>query len=107
MERIGRAASRIAKGNRLSYNLCVIGIAFLCALMIFLVTGASIILALAVIGHLALTLLQMDLAGRWDGVIRVCLISLSAVVGVFMILAVAMNLKLPRGMGGAGEDVDR
>jgi hypothetical protein len=42
MDRIGIAASKIAKGNIVLYNACVFFLIFLFAFFIFIVSGAAI-----------------------------------------------------------------
>ena len=51
MKRIGRAASRIAKGSLALYNFYVIFISFMFSFFLFIVTGATVLFALTVIWY--------------------------------------------------------
>ena len=94
MERIGIAASKIAKGNVLLYNLCVILISFLFSLLIFFIAGSSIILALIIIGYMIIGVSPVDFREEWVAVIRVCMVSLTVVVSIVNLFAVLRNIKI-------------
>lgn len=94
MERIGIAASKIAKGSLFFYNLYVILLSVLFALFIFVLTGTTVLLALAVISYFGNALIGLEFSERWPGILMVCMVSLSVIVGVFLALAVLKNIKL-------------
>jgi hypothetical protein len=94
MERIGIAASKMAKGNLWLYNLFVVIISFLFSAFIFLISGSSIVLALIIIGYVVNGILPNDLWDDWHGVIRVCMISLTMIVSIFTLFAVLRNIRL-------------
>lgn len=96
MERIGIAASKIAKGNLLFYNLYVILISFAFSLLLFFIAGSSIILALIVIGYAVTGILPSDFKGDWVGVIKVCMVSLTVVVSILNLFAILKNIKLTK-----------
>ena len=93
MERIGRAASKIAQGNLWLYNFFVVLISFLFSLFIFFISGASIVLALLVIGGVVNGILPNDLWNDWRGVIRVCMVSLTIMVSIFTLIAILKNIR--------------
>ena len=94
MERIGIAASKIAQGNLWLYNLAVVLIAFLFSFFIFIIAGASIVLALIIIGGVVNGILPNDLWSDWRGIIRICMISLTIIVSVFTLFAILKNIRL-------------
>jgi len=93
MKRIGIAASRIAKGDLLFYNVMVMMITFACALLLFLLVGIPTILALLVIGYIANGASPHGLEQGWWGVISLCMIALTVVVAGFAIVTLAANMK--------------
>src|SRR5437870_317815 len=93
MERIGIAASKIAQGNLWLYNLAVILISFLFSLFIFLISGASIVLALIIIGCVVNGILPNNLWDDWRGIIRICMISLTIIVSIFTLIAILKNVR--------------
>ncbi len=96
MERIGIAASKIAKGNLLLYNLYVILLSFLFSLLIFFIAGCPIVLALIVIGYIVSGVLPTDFGEDWVSVIQVCMVSLTVVVSGVNLFAVLKNIKLTK-----------
>lgn len=96
MERIGLAASKIAKGNLFLYNLFVILISFLFSLFVFFMAGAAIILALLVINRIVSGIIPSSIGEGWTIVMLVCMISLSVTVAVFNLLAILRNIRLPK-----------
>ena len=94
MERIGIAASKMAKGNLFLYNLFVILLAFLFSLIIFVIAGATIVLALVVFASLGGQLAPAALKQIWSSVLSVCMITLTVVITIFYLLALIKNLKL-------------
>jgi hypothetical protein len=97
MERIGIAASKMAKGNLLFYNLYVFLLVFLFSLLIFFIAGISIVLSLILIGYISN---QMGPASfgkeAWLAVIRVCMISLTVVVSGVSLFAILRNIKIKK-----------
>lgn len=94
MDRIGIAASKIAKGSIVLYNSYVILLTFFFALFVLVIAGAAIMLALIIVGYIVNGLLPQNLLTDWKGVVSVCMASLTAVVGVFAIMALIRNFKL-------------
>ena len=96
MERIGIAASKIAQGNLFLYNLFVIFISFLFSLFIFFISGASIFLALIIIGYIANGMSPSGFEDEWQEVIRVCMVSLTVVVSIVTLFAIGRNIKFKK-----------
>ncbi len=96
MERIGIAASKIAKGNIFLYNLYVIMLSFLCCFMLFVIAGTTILLSLIVLGYILNGMLPQDYSQDWQFVIRLCMVSLSAVVTILNIYAIVRNFRFKR-----------
>jgi len=94
MERIGIAASKIAKGNLVIYNLYVILLSFLFSLLIFFIAGSSIALALIIIGYVVNGVLPTGLEKGWGELVSVCMISLTVVISLFTLFAILRNIKL-------------
>lgn len=94
MERIGIAASKIAKGNILLYNFYVVLISFLFSLFIFTLAGMTVFFALIVISYISLEVAQLDIHGR--NILKLCLISLTVVVAIFNIFAISKNIKFTK-----------
>ncbi len=101
MDRIGIAASKIAKGNIIFYNAYVVLLIFLFALFIFLIAGSAMMLALVVLSHVIRLLPQNDAQG-WNQARMICLSSLTIVVGFFSIMAAIRNLKIKFPSSGEG-----
>ena len=94
MERIGFAASKIAKGNIILYNLSVILISFLISFFIFILSGFSILVALILLTLLTQGAVAFDSQSKWITVLRFCLMALAGVVGVLNLWAIIKNLKV-------------
>lgn len=94
MERIGIAASKMAKGNLLLYNFWVLVISFVFSLFIYLLAGSSIVLSLIIIGYIVKGVLPLENNGDWLGIMRICLVSLTVVVSLLNLCAVLKNIKL-------------
>lgn len=94
MDRIGIAASKIAKGNVVLYNTYVVVLTFLFSLFVFMIAGAAIMLALIIVGYFVDGLLPNDLLQDWRQVVVACMVSLTAVVGFFAVYALIRNFKL-------------
>lgn len=97
MQRIGIAASHIAKGSLFSYNFFVVLISFLFSLLILIVSGSVITLGLIAIAYLTQIRSIMDLSQGALSPIPVCLMFLSMITGVFCFYAIAVNIKIKRG----------
>lgn len=94
MNRIGIAASKIAKGNIFLYNTYVVLLIFLFSLFVFIIAGSAIMLALIIVGYIVDGLLPQDLLKDWNQVVAVCMSVLTAVVGFFAVIALIRNFKL-------------
>ncbi|MBI5415721.1 MAG: hypothetical protein HZA29_02790 [Candidatus Omnitrophica bacterium] len=96
MKRIGIAASKISKGNTVVYNLCVVLIACSFSLFIFIVAGATIALALTLIGYIGTEVMGRDFQRNWRFVMAVCMAALTVVVVLFNVFAVLINIRWTR-----------
>ncbi len=96
MERIGIAASKIAKGNLLLYNFFVIVLSFLFSLLIFILAGTSILIALVLIKVISLGYAPQNLGQEWTSVMLVCMISLTNIVSIFNLCAIMKNIKFSK-----------
>ena len=96
MERIGIAASKIAKGNLLLYNFFVIVLSFLFSLLIFILAGTSILIALVLIKVISLGYVPQNLGKEWTSVMLVCMISLTIIVSIFNLCAIMKNIKFSK-----------
>ena len=95
MERIGIAASKMAKGNLFVYNFYVILLSFLFSLLLFFIAGTSIVLSLIVIGSIV-SGLSTELSGQWTDVIRVCMGVLTGVVSGINLFAIIKNVRFKK-----------
>lgn len=93
MLRIGIAASKMSKGSLLNYNLCVILIACLFSLFIFLICGVSIFLIVLMISILLNAFRPSDVHMEWAHMLKPCLIILAVVVVVFNVIAIFKNVQ--------------
>ena len=95
MERIGIAASKIAKGNLLLYNFFVILLIFLISLLIFLVAGSFIVIILIVIAYAisAGSGTLPDLQQGWIPIMIVCLKVLAVITGLLALCALGINIR--------------
>ncbi len=94
MERIGIAASKIAKVNLYLYNLCVVLISFLYSLFIFIVTGLTVLVAIVIIRYIGAELMLVELDRHWSIIMTVCMVTLTTVITVFYLIALSRNIKL-------------
>lgn len=95
MERIGIAAGKISKGSTFLYNFYVILIAFLFSLFIFVVAGATVLFAMIIIFYVGREVLGLDVFPDGRGILALCFMCLAVVTGVFNLLAIIKNIKLP------------
>ena len=93
MERIGIAASKIAKGNFFLYNFFVFLISFLFGFLVFFISGSSIIVVLVLIAYFTSPSHVPDLQKGWVAVMTACMICLAVVVMFFTLCAVFKNIK--------------
>ncbi|MFA5260192.1 MAG: hypothetical protein WC450_03065 [Candidatus Omnitrophota bacterium] len=96
MERIGLAASKVAKGNLVVYNLVVVLLSFLYCSLMFLVAGTTILFSLIILGYVVKGLLPQDYSQDWWGVIRLCMLSLTVMITIVNLYAIGRNFKLRR-----------
>jgi hypothetical protein len=96
MERIGIAASRIAKGNLIIYNFFVIIISVLFSAVIFFIAGLAIMMALLIISYVINGILGTDFDKGWLSVQLTCLSSLALIVGIFNFVAIIKNFKISK-----------
>ena len=94
MERIGLAASRMAKGSLVWYNIYVVIISFLFSLFIFLVAGSSVMFSLIIIHYIGSEVMSVDFFKDWSTVLTVCLVGLSVLMGLFNLIAISKNMKI-------------
>ena len=93
MKRIGIAASKIAKGNVLVYNLAVLVISVLFSAFIFIVAGSTVMIALVIIMAVGNVLIPSLGRNDWKIVFKICMLSLTAIIVLFNLLAVLINIK--------------
>lgn len=96
MERIGIAASRMAKGKLWLYNFFVIFISFLFSLLIFIVAGLSIFLGLVLVSFIVQRDSLLFFNDRAVFLLSMCLTTLTVLVGFFNIVAIGRNIKLKK-----------
>ena len=96
MQRIGIAASHIAKGNLFLYNFFVVLISFLFSLLVFVVCGLAIVLGLVAIAYLTNTPAIINLKQGVVSPISICLIFLGMVISIFNLYAIGINIKIKR-----------
>lgn len=97
MERIGIAASKMAQGNLWLYNFFVVVISILFSILIFLVSGVSIIIALVLIAYISSGFVKVNLDSEWFGVLKLCLTVLAVLIGLFNLGALLKNIKFRAG----------
>jgi hypothetical protein len=96
MERIGIAASRMAKGKLWLYNFFVIFISFLFSLVIFIVAGLSIFLGLVVVSLIIARGSGISFSDRVVVLLPMCLTTLTVLVACFNLAAIGRNIKLKK-----------
>lgn len=94
MKRIGIAASKISKGNVPLYNLYVVLISCLFSLFIFIAAGATIALALMLIGYVGTEIVGVEFKRDWSLIVMVCMAVLTIVVALFNIFAILVNVRV-------------
>jgi hypothetical protein len=96
MERIGIAASKMAKDNLALYNFYVALITFLLAAVLFLIAGGAVFLALVGIGFLYQGIIPGEPKSQWWALVEICMAVLSIAVGIITLFAIMKNLKFRR-----------
>ena len=96
MERIGIAASKMAKGNIPLYNFYVVLISFLFSLFIFILAGCTVVFSLIVISYLTNEIASFQVVKDWSTILALCMISLSVITVLFMLIAISKNIKFPK-----------
>ncbi len=96
MKRIGIAASKISKGNVVLYNLYVVLISCLFSLFIFIAAGATIALALMLIGYIGTEIMGVEFKKSWSAIMMVCMTALTTIVALFNIFAILINARISR-----------
>ncbi len=96
MERIGIAASKIAKGNFFLYHFFVILITVLFSLLVFFISGACIVIVLFAVAYISNNGHLEDIQA-WFPLISICLICLGVTMLVLAICAVLKNIKIKGG----------
>ncbi len=96
MKRIGIAASKIAKGNSFLYNFFVILLSFLFSLLVLIISGLLIVLGLAIISKITQMPIIMDLQKGHTSPISVCMMFLGAIIGIFNLYAIIVNVRIKR-----------
>jgi len=96
MERIGLAASKIAKGNFFLYNFFVVVLTIIFSLFIFFIAASSITLALVILGYLMGGIMQTEFTKRWWDIFGICMMTLTVVVSVFSVCAILKNIKIQK-----------
>ena len=94
MERIGIAASKMAKGNLFQYNLFVFLIALGCSLLLFIIVGATILFALIILAYMGDEIVHSGFRQQWRSIFSVCMVTLTVIMTVFYLLALAKNIKI-------------
>ena len=97
MERIGAAASKMARGNLLRYNIYVILISFVFSLFVFFIVGIVVTFSLLIITYLVN---KISPSGhvflKLNSAFLVCMVSLTIIIAIFNLFAISKNIKLSR-----------
>ena len=96
MQRIGIAASKIAKGNFFLYNFFVILITFLFSLLILFIAGSSIVVALIIMAYVTSAGALPDLQKGRMPIVFVCLRVLATVIALLALSAIIVNVKFKK-----------
>ena len=97
MERIGLAASKMAKGNFILYNLYVVLIAFLFSSFVLVIAGSAVVFALIIINYIVGEIRAFEFQENLVPILKICLVSLTMIIGVFNLIAILKNLKITKG----------
>ena len=96
MERIGIAASKMAKGNLFVYNCYVVLISLLFSFSIFIMVGATVVFALTIIAYVGNEIMGLEFEKSWTSILSVCMVSLTVIVALFNLFAISKNLKFTK-----------
>lgn len=96
MERIGIAASKIAKGNLFLYNFFVLLVTFLFSLLVFLVAGSVIVIVLIFIAYVNNHGAYPDLEQGWIPLMVISLQCLAVVISLISLYAIGINVRLKK-----------
>ena len=94
MERIGLAASKMAKGNLLLYNFFIIVLTIIFSLFIFFIAGSSITLALVILAYFVNGIMPTEFNKQWWDIFRICMVTLTMVVSIFSLCAILKNIRI-------------
>ncbi|NTV29874.1 MAG: hypothetical protein HGA80_07325 [Candidatus Omnitrophica bacterium] len=94
MKRIGIAASRIAKDSLWLYNFYVILISFLFSLLVFFISGFTLIIGLALISYITKGFMVIEPGTGFSSFLTICMVALVVVVGTINLAAILFNIKL-------------
>ena len=96
MERIGIAASKMAQGNLLKYNVFVVLISCIFSLFIFFICGFSLVVVLFLISLLFNVLLPGGSHAALVHIGKIVLIILSVLIAILNALAIVKNIKIAK-----------
>ena len=96
MERIGLAASKMAKGNFVLYNLWVVIISSTVSIFLFLLAAISIFLALVILAAVVKGIMPVEFEKSWQSMLRICMLALTIVVSLFNLYAIIKNIRLKK-----------
>src|SRR3989344_93410 len=96
MERIGLAASKMAKGNFALYNFWVVVISSTVSMFLFLVAGISIFLALVILAAVVKGIMPTEFEKSWQSMLRLCILALTIVVSLFNLFAIFKNIRFKK-----------
>jgi len=96
MQRIGIAASKMAKGNIWLYHLALLAVTLLFALFAFLVCSFVVAVAIFLVSLILQFFLPAVDQKAWLGVLRTCLLLLAGVIGIIALVAIIQNIKLKK-----------
>jgi hypothetical protein len=96
MERIGLAASRMANGSLLKYNVFVVAISCFFSILIFLVCGFSVLAVLLLLSLVMRWFMPTDVFSNWTAIVKVSIAALAVIIGMLNIFAIAKNIKFSK-----------
>lgn len=96
MERIGIAASKIAKDNLALYNYYVIVITLLVTLILFICAGAVVLVGLFLLRLLLGSFLPMITDQSWNFIFSVSLIALALLCALVTLGTILKNIKFKK-----------
>ena len=93
MDRIGIAASKMAKDNLALYNFYVLLLSFVISLILFIVAGAAVFFALVAIGLIAQGVVPGGFKDEWLGLLQICMAALTVAICLIALFAIVKNVK--------------